>query len=93
MSLSLGSSSRLTSPGLVQGLSGEPEERESSDRGVRQGLTQGGVGGDGDASLTAEVQQLCLAEVGMTLHLVSDGLDAAPGQDVLDLFGVKVRDS
>ena len=49
-----------------------------------------GVGSDGDPSLSAEIQQFCLAEVGMALHLVGDGLDAAPGQDVLDLFGVEV---
>ena len=54
---------------------------------------QGRVGSDGDPSLPAEVQEFGLAEVGMALHLVSDGLDAAPGQDVLDLSGVKVRDS
>ena len=49
---------------------------------------QGRVGRDGDPSLTAEVQELGLAEVGMALHLVGDGLDAAPGQDVLDLLSL-----
>ena len=29
----------------------------------------------------------------MTLYLVGDRLDAAPGQDVLDLFGVEVGKS
>ena len=51
------------------------------------------VGCDGDPSLPAEVQEFGLAEVGVALNLVGDGLDAAPGQDVLDLFGVEIRDS
>ena len=57
------------------------------------GRAERGVGSDGDPSLSAEIQQFCLAEVGMALHLVGDGLDAAPGQDVLDLFGVEVGNS
>ena len=54
---------------------------------------QGGVGRDGDPPGPAEVQQFGLAEVGVALHLVGDGLDAAPGQDVLDLFGVEIGNS
>ena len=54
---------------------------------------EGRVGRDGDPSLPAEVQQFGLAEVGVTLHLVGDGLDGGPAQDVLDLFGVEIRNS
>ena len=54
---------------------------------------EGGIGSDGDPSGAAELQELGLAQVGVTLYLVGHGLDAASGQDVLDLLGVEIRNS
>ena len=51
------------------------------------------VGCEGDSSLAAEVQEFGLAEVWVALHLVGHGLHAAPGQDVIDLFGVEIREA
>ena len=54
---------------------------------------KGRVGCEGDPSPAAEVQEFGLAEVGVALHLVGHGLHAAPGQDVIDLFGVEIREA
>ena len=54
---------------------------------------EGGVGGQADAALLAELEQLGLAQVGVALHLVGHRGDAALAQHVADLLRVEVGES